>query len=467
MNRNFNLIVLSSFITLFSLFSCNSKENEKTAAVNDFKNILKKGELNILTLYGSTSYFIYKGEAKGYEYELINQFAQDYNLKLNIILGNNETQLSQMLLEGKGDLIAYNIPISNEGKEKLIYTGREIINHQVLVQRSDIKENILKDVTELIGKEITVINNSKYHKRLINLNNELGGGIPIKTIDKDSVTVEDLIEMVSGGEIDYTVSEGDLAKLNKTYFHNLHISLKISHPQRSSWAVRKTSPELALVINQWMQKSQKTTIYRSITKRYFEMSKLPGDEPAPVLNSDQISLFDNYFKIYAKKINWDWRLLASIAYQESKFHTDRVSWAGAIGLMGIMPGTAEALGFSRNEMIFPEESIQAATQLIKRLNKSFSRIEDELERIKFILAAYNAGSGHIYDAQTLAEKYGKNPLLWIDVEEYLKLKHLPEYYEDPAVKQGYFKSRETVSYVQNVLERWEYYKEKVKNETIQ
>lgn len=88
-------------------------------------------------------------------------------------------------------------------------------------------------------------------------------------------------------------------------------------------------------------------------------------------------------------------------------------------------------------------------------------VEDDAERLKFILAAYNAGSGHIYDAQALAEKYGKNPYLWSDVEEYVKLMSVPEYYNDPVVKHGYFRGKETVSYVKSVSERWHYYQEKI------
>ncbi|MCC8146858.1 MAG: transglycosylase SLT domain-containing protein [Bacteroidales bacterium] len=447
---------------LLLIFSC--KPEKPQERIVDFKQIKEKGELNILTLPGSMSYFIYKSEPKGYEYELIKSFADHHNLKLNIQVADNVTRLTQMLHDYEGDLIAYNIPITNSGKDSLIYAGREVINHQVLVQRTNKEDTLIKDVTELIGKEVWVIHDSKYYDRLTNLNNELGGGIRIKTIDKDTVTVEDLIEMVSKGEISYTVSEDDLAQLNKTYFRNINISLNISHPQRSSWAVRLSSPELAQEINKWFEENQDKPEYRSIIKRYFEMSKLPGDEPVSLIGPGQISPFDEYFKEYAKKINWDWTLLASIAFQESKFHTDRISWAGATGLMGLMPRTAQAMGIEPAEASLPEPSIRAATELIRRLNKTFSHIEDENERIKFILGAYNAGSGHIHDGEALAEKYGKNPNIWEEnVEYFLKLKHLPEYYNDPVVKQGYFKSNETVSYVQNVMERWQYYKEQLKN----
>jgi membrane-bound lytic murein transglycosylase F len=458
-----NYKLYSAYLLLTSLFiiGCNTKEKPP---YRDFSQIVESGELRILSLPGSMSYFIYKGEEMGYEYEFAKNFAGANNLILKLILAENEVKLQKMLEEGKGDLIVYNIPITNEGKEKFFYCGRETINEQVVIQRASKKDTILKDIPELIGKEIHVIHDSKYYNRLHNLNDELGGGIHIRAIEKDTITVEDLIEMVSHGEISYTVSDADMAKLNKTYYSNINISLKISHSQRSAWAVSKESPELARAIDEWFKDNSNTSKYRSIIKRYFEMSKLPGDAPAPIFAPNTISPFDSLFKKYAAKISWDWRLIASIAYQESKFHTDKVSWAGAAGLMGLMPKTAISLGLEPEEINNPEASIRAATGLIKRLNRSFRSIQDENERIKFILAAYNAGSGHVYDAQALAKKYGKNPEIWHNnVKEYLNLKKLPEYYNDPACKQGYFRGTETNYYVEAVIERWQYYKERINN----
>jgi membrane-bound lytic murein transglycosylase F len=454
-----NFLIFFALIVSFSITKC-EKKNTLPVDEYDFSQIKEKGEINVLTLPGSMSYFIYKGEPKGYEYELLNNFTESHHLKLNIKPAENETQLTEMLLKNEGDLIAYNLPITNEGKEILLYTGRKVINHQVLVQRSNKGDLLLKDVTDLIGKDVWVVHNTKYSRRLENLNDELDGGIHIHIIDKDTVSTEDLIEQVARGKIPYTISDIDMAKLNKTYFHNINISLIVSHPQRSSWAVRKTSPELAAAIDEWFSKNEGNIRYKAIIKRYFEMSKMPGDEPAPVLGNGQISPYDSFFKEYAKLINWDWRLLVSMSFQESKFHTDRISWAGAAGLMGLMPETAEAMGITREETAQVEPSIQAATRLIKRLNRSFASIENEDERIKFVLAAYNSGAGHIYDAQALAKKYGKNPDIWENnVEEYLKLKNVPEYYNDPVVKQGYFRGTETVNYVHSIIERWEYYKE--------
>ncbi|MCL1937930.1 MAG: transporter substrate-binding domain-containing protein [Candidatus Azobacteroides sp.] len=444
---------------------CKEKKIQKPLS-DDYFQIRKKGEINVLTVAGSMSYFIYKGEPKGYEYELLNDFAESCKLKINIKLAENESKLVEMLLKNEGDLIAYNIPITKENKASLFYCGREVTNQQVLIQRTGKGETQLKDVTDLIGKDVWVIHDSKYQRRMKNLNDELGGGINIRVIDKDTISAEDLIEMVAMGKIPYTVSDADIAKLNKTYYPNINISLQVSHPQRASWAVRKTSPFLAAILNDWFKENQNDSHYKSIVKRYFEMSKRPNDSQmamAIVMGPHQISPFDHFFKEYAKQIQWDWRLLAAISFQESKFCTNCVSWAGATGLMGLMPKTAEAFGLPSDQLDDPEGSVMAATGFLKRLNRSFSEIQNENERIKFILAAYNAGAGHIYDAQALAEKYGKDPHLWEEVEEYVRLKSLPEYYNDPVCKQGYFRGTETINYVRNVVDRWNQYQEIVKH----
>ncbi len=463
---NTKTLVLFLTFTLALFISCKEKSGVNLRIKKDDFSLLKdSGEITVITLSGSTSYFIYKGEPMGYEYELIRDFAESNNLKLKIKVAENVTRLPDMLLAGEGDVIAYNIPITNELKKKILYCGRETITRQVLVQRSTKKDTILNDVTQLIGKSVWVKHGTKYYDRLFNLNEELGGGVIIKDIEKDTVTTEDLIGMVSDGTIPYTVSDDVSAKLNKTYYSNINIDLVLSHPQRSSWAVRNTSPALANALNRWFEKNVDAPKYKSIIKRYFEMSKSieeTEDMPLPVITKGKISPYDQIFQKYAPTIHWDWELIASIAYQESRFDTTGVSWAGAVGLMGLMPKTAEAFGITSEERTNPEKSVMASVLYIKRVGQSFTSIPAKEEKIKFILAAYNAGIGHVFDARALARKYGKDPDIWDgNVEEYVRLKSNPEYYNDSVCKNGYLRGRETVEYVTQVMRRYEYYKSRL------
>ena len=348
-------------------------------------------------------------------------------------------------------------------KDSVEFCGEDIITHQVLVQRNSNKVPPLQNVTELIGKEVYV-KPGKYLDRLINLDKELGGGILIHKVENDSVTTEDLIMQVSNGTIDYAVCDNDLAKLNKTYYPNLNISMPISFDQRASWAVRKTSPLLAAAATQWHRENMTSPSYRASSKRYFEISKRIPHGSILSIQKGKISHYDELFKKYAKEIDWDWRLLASLAYTESNFDTTAVSWAGAKGLMQLMPRTARAMGVPAGMEQNPEESIKAAVKYIAATANSFRRIPDPDERIKFILAAYNAGIGHITDAMALAEKYGKNKYIWDNnVADYILLKSNEEYFNDPLCKNGYFRGVETFKFVKEVISRGEVYKSKIKH----
>ena len=458
MNKTIFYILLATLMS-WNITACNFKNgNEEEKVQTDLPGIKERGELVALTLYSSTSYFNYRGEPMGFQYELCEQFAQSIGVKLRIEVANSKEELIRKLQNGEGDLIAYNLLVTNEQKDSLIYCGEEILTHQVLVQRNG--RNALKDVTEMPGKEIYV-NPGRYLQRLNNLNNELGGGLIIQTVPEDSLSEEDLIERVALGKIDYTVCDSEIARMNKTYYSNLNISLNISFNQRSSWAVRMNSPLLAQAINTWSTDTRRNPSFKAITKRYFELSKTNEGFEIPEIKDGHLSPYDDLFRKHARLLDWDWRLLASISYQESKFNPHVVSWAGAEGLMGIIPSTARRLGVAPHELKDPDTSIRTGVDCLRRFRQGFSRIEDPEEKIKFTLAAYNAGIGHVYDAQRLAEKYGKDPLRWDDnVAEFIRLKNDPEYYNDPVCKHGYLRGSETFNYVNEILARYKYYKKK-------
>ena len=166
-----------------------------------------------------------------------------------------------------------------------------------------------------------------------------------------------------------------------------------------------------------------------------------------------ISHYDGYFQQYSRDVRWDWRLMAAQCYQESTIDPQAVSFAGAKGLMQIMPGTADHLGVSRSKLYDPETNIAAAAKLIKELQQAFSDIGDNYERTNFVLASYNGGSFHIRDAMALAKRDGRNPHRWAEVAPYVLKLATPQYYNDPIVKYGYMRGSETVDYVRKIRER--------------
>lgn len=452
--------IAAGLCLVFCVWLASCRFSGRQESETDLPQVIERGELVALTLTGSTSYFNYRGEPMGFQYELAGQFAHSLGLKLKLKIVKDEAELVNSLLRGEGDLIAYNLPITNAHKDSLLYCGEENITHQVIIQRRG--KEALKDVTQLVGKEIFV-NPGKYYDRLVNLNRELGGGIGLHTLQTDSISAEELITRVAEGQIDYTVATDEVARINKTYHPNLDISLRISFDQRSSWAVRKSSPLLAAAADKWHRENINSPEFKASAKRYFEAEKHVSHGSILSVKEGKISLYDDLFRHYSADISWDWRLLAALAYTESNFNPDVVSWAGARGLMQLMPATARAMGVPAGKESDPEESIKAGVKYIANLQRIFSKVADREEQVKFVLAAYNAGAGHVTDAMALAEKYGRNPCLWEHhVAHYILLKSNEEFYQDPVCRNGYFRGTETYNFVRDVMERADAYKRKIK-----
>lgn len=405
--------------------------------------------LRVGTLYSPTSFFLYKGDSLGYDYELVKQLASDKRMKIDITTAPSMTRMLEMLDSGLIDIVAYEVPITSEYKNRVIPCGYENITTQVLVQPSG---HPISDVTQLVGKDVYVEKGSKYEQRLRNLDSEIGGGINIVTVDRDTLIAEDLIDMVANGQIPMTVVDSDIAKINSTYYNNIDISLPVSMEQRASWAVRPDRQWLADSINSWMDQSAPREAQKELLKRYFQLSKI--DETAYDIDfgSGKISQFDNIFRKHAPSIDWDWRLLAAQAYTESKFNPRARSFAGARGLMQIMPRTGRAFGL-RNPAD-PESSVVTAVRYLDYLDRYLAdKVPDETERKKFILAAYNGGIGHVDDAMRLARKQGLNPQIWDNnVAETVLMLANPKYYNDPVVKYGYLRGRETYNYVNRIMD---------------
>ena len=171
-----------------------------------------------------------------------------------------------------------------------------------------------------------------------------------------------------------------------------------------------------------------------------------------------ISAYDQHFVRHSAPIGWDWRLMAAQCYQESGFDPHAISWAGARGLMQIMPETADLLGIPVGHLNDPGTNIKAAAQYIRKLQETFSDIPGRVDRIRFILAAYNGGAGHVRDAMTLARQHGKDSRRWEDVAPFILKLSEPRYYNRPDMKFGYLRGSETYNYVNDIMRRWEQYR---------
>ena len=457
------------FLLLLTFNTCKEKEKESFVNLNSLEKIKKRGKLIAVMDFNSTNYFIYRGEPMGYQYELLRLLAEHLEVKLEVKVENDIDENFNMLKNGECDIIAINLTITKERSKIIDFTYPHSQTHQVLVQRKPenwkrlskkkIEANLIRNQLDLADKVVYVQKGTSYAERMKNLSDEIGDSIIL--IEKGDKEVEELIELVASGEIDYTVADENVALVNQFYYPNLDVKTAVSFPQNMAWGINKGEDALKQEIDKWLKNFRKSAHYNIIYNKYFKNRRsvkiVESDFYAQT--SGKVSVYDDYIKKYSDEIDWDCRLLASLIYQESRFKPKAKSWAGAYGLMQLMPTTAKRFGVNKRST--PEKHIKAGVEFIKWLDKRFEKrgISDEQEKIKFILASYNVGLGHILDARRLAEKNGKDPDKWENnVDDYILKKSNPKYYKDPVVKYGYCRGSETYNYVYQILDRYEHYK---------
>jgi membrane-bound lytic murein transglycosylase F len=219
---------------------------------------------------------------------------------------------------------------------------------------------------------------------------------------------------------------------------------------------------LVSVINVWIDSLIQTKTFTQLYQKYYVKPRhgyLHSDHST--LKKGRISPYDEIIKKHAERLNWDWRLLAALIYQESHFLTNQVSWAGAIGLMQLMPDVAEKYGITLESPA--NEQILAGVKYLQLIDKLLPAEIPKSERTAFVLASYNVGVGHVLDARRLAVKNGKNPNIWLEsVEVELLKKSDRSILRDTIIRNGYARGEETYDFVRDILMRWHHYQNIVK-----
>ncbi len=468
-NRFYKLKILLLLIVFFTAFfySCSNQVDEGIESVNiiidDLREIRERGKLVVVTDFNSVNYYIFEGQPMGFQYELLQELSNYLELPIEVKINNDLQKNFESLSRGECDLIALNLTITMSRKEQMDFTIPHSQSRQMLVQKSSPKntsshkgQEVLRNLLDLAGKTIYVQKSSAFAYRLRNLSEEIGQTIEIIEVP---YSTEQLIRMVAKGEIDYTIADENVALVNKKHFPEIDIETPISLMQYHAWAVRKGTEELLKEVDTWLESFKRTTKYAVLYHKYFK-----SHFSANVVNSKfyysetgKLSYYDDILKKESEKIGWDWRLLSSMIYQESRFKPSALSHAGAFGIMQLMPQTAQRFGVDKDSS--PEDNIRAGIKYIAWIDSRLaSRVEDKNERIKFVLASYNVGMGHILDAINLTAKYGKDPQIWEDNVEYFFMKKSdPLYYNDEVVRNGYCKGTETYNYVKNIMYRYNHY----------
>lgn len=474
MRKHFFKKINASLLFLVILFAPGSftfQNHHKFLGTDDqgglLANIRERGKLVAITDNNPLNYFIYKGEKKGYQYDMLKDFADYLGVELELIVEDDPYQALQYLRQSQVDVVAMELPQTSDNRQGIMSTDALFESRQVLIQRKPgnwrrmrdakaVEKKLIRNLTELSGQTIALPSDNQKQFYLSDIQHATANSVDLKVLP--NVNNVELIEAVNNQEIDYTLAYEHTAKAMSQIYPDLDINTPVSPQLAVSWTLRSGAVNLHYEMNQWISSNKDGSSFTANFNKYYNNARWTRLALGQKVSRSGISQFDDIIRESTRHIQMDWRLVSALIYKESKFQPDVVSHVGAFGLMQLMPVTARRFGADKNST--PAEQIAAGIRLIQYLDKQFSAsVPNPEERMKFVLASYNLGQAHIMDAQRLAAKYGKNPAVWYDnVEFFMLAKSEPEYYNDPVVKYGRVKGIETERFVREVLDKYDHYK---------
>lgn len=422
---------------------------------DDLPGLRRRKVLRVILRNNSTSYFLFRGDEMGFEYELAANLAKELGLRLEVVPAKTHRDMVPMLLEGKADLIAVGLSPRSERSARIKLCQPYLqVSHQVVVRKNRKPE--IHEAKDLLHEVVHVRRDSASFKKLRELGQQLGQTIPIAAALATDST-EDLLDKVGSGEIPVTVARSDYLAAELTWRDDIKSAFDLGSETPLAWAVRPNNPKLKRAINGFFRRHHKDLLFNSLYNKYFRNPKRAATLRDENLRADRggtLSPFDDLLRASAALHALDWRLLAAQAYQESRFDPRANSWAGAIGVMQIMPSTASQLDLK--DPHDPAQNIEAGARYLRSLIDRFPAELPLKERIRFSLAAYNCGYGHVADARRLARRLGLDPNRWFGHTEKAMLRLSQQRFYQNA-KHGYVRGTEPVNYVSQIQTRYDAY----------
>lgn len=417
---------------------------------DDLPGIRERGVLRVLTRNSATTYFIWRGQLMGFEYELARKFAALHGLRLEMVVPPSREDLVPWLLAGKGDIVAANLTATPQRERELgIAFSRNYLGAvETLVARRD---DPIEDPEDLRGRTVAVRRSSSYWATLSELDEKLG--FELEPAPEEMET-EAIIAGVASGRFDLTVADSHIADVELTHRDDVRKAFALGEPVEHGWAVRRDATRLLASIDAFFTQEFRGLFYNVLVRKYFKDPRKVRRHAEHRARDGVISRWDPLIQEYAQRYGFDWRLIAAQMYQESRFDPQAHSFAGARGLLQVLPRTAREFGF--DDLHEPENGIHAGVRYLSWIRDRFDSGSDQKERTWLSLAAYNAGYGHVRDAQRIARSRGLDPDRWFgNVEKAMLLKENPEVYRQTRF--GYARGREPVAYVRAIRDRYRAY----------
>jgi len=444
---------LNEFFTAELVLASQSREQP----LRNWQQILESGTLRVLTRNHPASYFIWRGELMGFDYDLLKKFASDHKLRLSMIVPDSDMDLAGALQEGMGDMIAASLTITESRRQKgLVFSRPYMMVKELLVAEAQAatENNNLPLEERLAGQTVAVNPQTSYHDSLLKLLQEQHAQdrVPLQIQRLEGATTEFLIDAVVNGAFPYTIADSHLVAIESTYRDDIRIVGELPGDRKIAWAVRMGQTGLLEQLNRFLKKHNRDLFFNVTYNKYFkERKRIIRHQGHRLRNTDVLSPFDPLVQKHTQNSDRDWRMVVAQMYQESQFNPKARSFAGAQGLMQVLPRTASQLGISN--LYEPDNAIRAGVSYLDWLDQRFPQKLPLEQKIYFTLAAYNAGHGHVRDARNLARNLELDPDQWFGhVEEAMLLLSQPEYYRKSRF--GYVRGREPVNYVREIRDRY-------------
>lgn len=418
----------------------------------DLEGIRKRGVLRVITRNNPVTYYLYQGQQMGWDYTMARMLAASLAVRLEMVVPPSRDLLIPWLQEGRGDVIAASYTVTPDRAEQVAFSSPYLFVDEILVQRRSGPK--LTGVESLRGQRLHVRRSSSYFQTLVTLRETVGSFEIVE--EPEDVETEELIDRVDRGEIPFTVSDSHILGVELAYHKGVEGAFPLGPEKKSlAFAFRKENPELKKHADAFVKRVYRGLDYNVAKKRYFESKRLAvRAQQIPQGEGGRLSPFDELIRKYSARYSLDWRLMAAQAYQESRFDPGAQSWVGAMGLFQVMPSTGREMGFTR--LTDPEVSTHAGVKYMHRLIGQFDPQLPFRQRVRFALAAYNAGYGHVEDARRLARERGLDPNRWFEnVERAMLLLEKPQHYQ--RAKHGYCRGSEPVRYVSEIQNRYDNY----------
>ena len=447
-----SVLFLPLFTFLIGLsFSC---ENLLVSKPDSLERIAERGSIVVITQNSGSTYYLYREQPAGFEYDLAAEFARYLNVDLEVVTPG-WLEMFDMLDHGEGDFIAAGVTVVPSRERRVDFSDPYLTIQQEVIVHHDNYD--ITSVDDLNGRAVHVRAGTSYQERLAVL---LGEGVDMELVLVPDVPTDELIRRVADSEIEITVADSNIALLNRMYHPDIRIAFPLSEPQSLAWAVRKGNRELLEAMNGFFTRIRTDGTLDEIYSRYHGNRDTLGRFDLKVFHrkvETELPKYMNMISEAADKHGFDWRLIAAMIYQESHFNPRARSYTGVRGLMQVTQRTATEMGIDNR--MDPQQSIDAGVGYLASLYKRFDDIENEKDRLLYSLASYNIGYGHVRDAQKIVKEHGRPADSWSSLVETLPFLQMPEFYHD--TRYGYARGTEPVRYVENIMAYYDILKRKI------